>query len=136
MRAQHNVDHRQIMLTLAKRLASPTSNEVATHGVANTAFWNHQAKTRQTCVVTKCNHFKPPEAPTPTPPKYILKLTGVQQPLLAVKPVTRGRRANQSQTLLMRWRPLARRALMTRRPPTVRMRARNPCVRARCRLLG
>ena len=37
---------------------------------------------------------------------------------------------------LSRARPLARRALMTARPPTVRMRARNPCVRLRFNLLG
>lgn len=37
---------------------------------------------------------------------------------------------------LRRARPLARRALTTARPPTVRMRARNPCVRLRFNLLG
>lgn len=37
---------------------------------------------------------------------------------------------------LSRARPLARRAFRTRRPFLVRMRARNPCVRLRCRLLG
>src|SRR5258706_1940056 len=35
-----------------------------------------------------------------------------------------------------RCRPLARRALMTARPPRVLMRARKPCFFARCRLLG
>src|ERR1700759_5630240 len=35
-----------------------------------------------------------------------------------------------------RLRPLARRRASVRRPPLVAMRALNPCVRARCRLLG
>ena len=35
-----------------------------------------------------------------------------------------------------RFRPRARRAAMTRRPPGVRMRARKPCSLARCRFLG
>jgi hypothetical protein len=43
---------------------------------------------------------------------------------------TRGRRRNVRQTA-SRARPLARRADSTLRPPTVFMRARNPCVRAR-----
>ena len=35
-----------------------------------------------------------------------------------------------------RWRPLARRAFNTARPPRVAMRARKPCFLARCKLLG
>ena len=44
-----------------------------------------------------------------------------------------GKREDQGQSRL---RPLARRLASTRRPPLVAMRARNPCVRLRCRLLG
>ena len=43
---------------------------------------------------------------------------------------------NAGSYTLSRARPLARRAFRTRRPFLVRMRARNPWVRLRCRLLG
>jgi len=43
---------------------------------------------------------------------------------------------NEMGQAVRRLRPLARRALMTLRPPSVAMRARNPCVRLRLRLLG
>jgi hypothetical protein len=45
------------------------------------------------------------------------------------------RRRNERQTVSLA-RPLARRADSTLRPPTVLMRARNPCVRARRSLEG
>ena len=44
-------------------------------------------------------------------------------------------RAHGPQTV-RRLRPLSRRRLSTRRPARVRIRARNPCVRARLRFLG
>lgn len=100
--AKHDVGCRQVMLALAKRLARPAPDSVAAHRVADAALWNDQAEPGQAGVVAQRYHFNPPQTPTLAPPEYILKLTGSQQPLLAGKPVTRGRRVGQDQTLLIR----------------------------------
>lgn len=50
--AQHDVDHRQTVLALAKRLARPTPDDVTTHRMADAAFWNHQAEAGHTGIVT------------------------------------------------------------------------------------
>lgn len=49
--AQHDIGHRQTVLALAKRLARPTPDDVATHRMTDAAFWNHQAEAGQTGVV-------------------------------------------------------------------------------------
>ena len=56
------------------------------------------------------------------------------QPLPAARPVFDARL--ERQTTPSRERPLARRARITARPPRVRMRTRNPCVRLRRTLDG
>jgi hypothetical protein len=67
--------------------------------------------------------------------KYASEIRRFQQPVATQKPeISTG-------TGIVRYgqsfaRPFARRALMTLRPPLVAMRARNPWVRLRRRLLG
>lgn len=100
--AQHDVGRRQAVLALAKCLARPAPDEVAAHRVANAAFWNDQPEPGQPDVVAQRDHFKPPQAPAPAPPEHILELPGGQQTLLAGKPISRGGRVSQNQTLLMR----------------------------------
>jgi hypothetical protein len=60
----------------------------------------------------------------------VLELCAFQQPLVTCEPTPRNDQADR------RARPLARRALRTRRPPLVAMRARNPWRRLRLILLG
>jgi hypothetical protein len=67
----------------------------------------------------------------PSRSKRASEMHASRQPRLARKTVTRWRLQTAS-----RARPLARRALMTARPPRVFMRSRKPCVRARRVLEG
>jgi hypothetical protein len=66
---------------------------------------------------------------TGTVPEYRLERAGAAKTIPG-GPSGRRRSRNERQTA-SRARPLARRAERTLRPPTVFMRARNPCVRAR-----
>src|ERR1700730_17105986 len=63
----------------------------------------------------------------------LLKLDAAADPLEARKP---GHALPHSLLIVSRFRPLARRRLITRRPFFVLMRTRNPCVFRRCRLFG
>jgi hypothetical protein len=118
MYTHHDVSRRQALLAVAERFANPALQGIAPYRQAHLALGNDQTQ------------------PRPTLPQNGLELARRQQPLPAAETVAARGRSGQRQTLLMRWRPLARRALRTLRPPTVRMRARKPCVRARRRLLG
>ena len=128
------------MLIQAKCFARPPPDAVAANRVSNRFLWNDQAEPCKANAVIERYHFQLPEATAPTPSERLMKLTRRQQPLVACESVPAGSPpgalAERIQTLLMRCRPLARRAFRTLRPPTVRIRARKPCVRARCRLLG
>lgn len=136
MYTHHDVSRRQALLAVAERFANPALQGIAPYRQAYLALGNDQTQPRPTRVIVQCDHFQGTEALAPTVPQNGLELARRQQPLRAAETVAARGRSGQRQTLLMRWRPLARRALITLRPPTVRMRARKPCVRARRRLLG
>ena len=65
---------------------------------------------------------------TDTVPEYRFVRAGAAQPMGRTPDARSGRQLDQTDR---RARPLARRAARTLRPPTVLMRARKPCVRAR-----
>lgn len=142
--AKDNVTGRQAMLTQPKCLARPAADAVAVHCPAHRTFGNHQAKPGKAGAVVQRDHFDCSDTSASAASEHLLELLRRKQPLLTGEPVRRAGRlrrvagpvVNQDQTQLIRWRPLARRAFRTLRPPTVRMRARKPCVRARRRLLG
>ena len=67
------------------------------------------------------------------------KLIGMSQPMPAAESSRRSHRTNRWDTLgqgVRRVRPFARLRFSTWRPPVVAMRALNPWVRLRLRLLG
>lgn len=140
MYANHNIAAWKLVLVQAKRFTHPAPDAVAPNRMSNRLLRDDQAEPCKAKAVVERYHFQLPETAAPTPSERLLKLTRRQQPLVARESKRRGRLpaalAERTQTLLMRCRPLARRAFNTLRPPTVRMRALKPCVRARCKLLG
>lgn len=127
---QHNVQRRQLAAMQPERLPSHPLQPIALMRLANGATAN--------------NH------PQPRPQRRIASGENAQRPAMnadlrraqhpaelawAVQAAALGETVSPSYAD-SRLRPLARRALITLRPALVDMRARNPWVRLRLRLLG
>ena len=129
------------MLVLAEGLANQTLHPVARHGRAEHAGGDSEP---QACMGALIMHGRNDEQDIGKAPAGFFdgaELGRLGQALARLEPEQRegpcaARLDNPRGYGQSRLRPLARRLANTRRPPFVAMRARNPCVRLRCRLLG
>ena len=126
------------MLMEAKPLAQQPLEPVARDGATGRAHAHGQAQARVAEGIAAHDYEKVGIGRAPTRGVYGVVLVLVGQAPATRKTVRRGLASTRSpggQTA-RRLRPFARRRLSTSRPPFVAIRARNPWVRLRCRLLG
>lgn len=136
-----HVDRRQSMLVQPKGFSREPLDAVAGHRGAERARGYRQPKARTACLIPENRQTEKRIGQTPAAltngPKFgrtVQALARLEpQPLVKRRCRYRIRVGRQGQSFL---RPLARRRASTRRPLLVAMRARKPCVRARCKLLG
>lgn len=136
VRHQHQIDRREFTRTRTKGLARDPLDPVALVSASNLPFRDREAQTGP-----RCRAFTPGQCqsilrhPLPGRENPAVVFGCQQAPVPAKTGQTEGtdRHAPQAESRL---RPLARRALMTARPPRVAIRARKPWVRLRRMLLG
>jgi hypothetical protein len=135
-----DIDRRQGMLVQTERFPREALNAIARDGGAEGARCNRQAQSRMTFIVGQHRQTEVGVGQSSTALPYGAKFGRLVQTLarLEIQPIGWRRdckkvRRNQGQRSL---RPFARRRASNRRPLLVAMRARKPCVRARCKLLG
>lgn len=122
-----DVQRTELRLLEAERLADAALEAVAVGSVAGVLPGHEQSETRRAGVSLSKVEDEPVEPATGAAAQQALEVRFAAQPAIGV----------QREALLvrgyspMRRRPLARRALRTLRPPTLRLRTRKPCVRAR-----
>ena len=123
------------MLDYTEGLPGRTLDSVATDRRAGRFDGNGEPQPRHPKRVAAPEHRKQAVTHPDAALKYLFEFCGVPQPRVArqfvAAPRVTPRRYGQS-----RARPLRRRRLSTARPPLVAMRARNPWVRLRRKLLG
>jgi hypothetical protein len=139
-RRHGDVDRRQVMLVQAKGFPGKALDAIARHGAPEGARCNRQAQSRMTFIVGQNRQAKEGVGQSSAALPYGAKLSRLMQTLarLEIQPIEwlwdcKKVRRNQGQRS---FRPFARRRASNRRPLLVAMRARKPCVRARCKLLG
>ena len=126
------------MLMKPEPLPEQALEAVAPDGAAGCAHAHGQSQARVVQYVAPHDHEEVGIGRAPTRGVYGVVLVLVGQAPATRKTVRRGLASTRSpggQTA-RRLRPFARRRLSTSRPPFVAIRARNPWVRLRCRLLG
>jgi hypothetical protein len=128
------------MLIQAKGFSRHALDEVSGHRAPAGARRDRQAQARMSFMVCEYRQSKVCVAKSPAALPYCTKLGRLVQTLARPesefdRPPARQPRVFRRQGQ-RRLRPFARRRASTRRPLFVAMRARNPCVRTRCRLLG
>lgn len=132
---QENVARRKLRAAVAKTFAHEAANAVACDRVFRNAPRHRHAEPRFTAFGRAELRLKMRRADTLGFAAQAGKIRRLAQVGAAGKP--RGRHASGFGAQGMRrLRPLARRALSTRRPPRVFIRARKPCVRACLSLPG
>ena len=137
-RHDRDIDRRKRMLVQTKGLSGDALHFIAGNGAAESAGRYREAEARMSCTVGQNRQGKINVGYAPTALPQFAKLLGRVQALTGRErePGRRPRALRQGSYGQSRLRPLARRRASTRRPALVDMRARKPCVRARCRLLG
>jgi hypothetical protein len=137
-----DVDRRQLLLMQPKGLARQSFDPIATHRIADGARADGQAEAR---VTEGVRTREDGERAINGPSSFSINRIEVRLAVQALferqslrrsgqrGPVGFGRRGGQTAN---RARPFARRRFSTIRPALVAIRARKPCVRLRCRLLG
>ena len=126
------------ILVKAEPLAQQALEPIARHRTAGRTHAHGQAQARVAEGIAAHDYEKVGIGRAPTRGVYGVVLVLVGQAPATRKTVRRGLASTRSpggQTA-RRLRPFARRRLSTSRPPFVAIRARNPWVRLRCRLLG
>ncbi len=150
----HNIQTRKTGLVLTEALSRQTLDAITTHRIFYAFFRYHQTKARGITAVFPRTHGQHAARRLILPVKNQLVFTGPGQPaapaetLLRSRPLpginsdnqSGGQHQAQSDAATdqadRRVLPLARRRLITRRPPGVLIRARNPWVRLRLITLG
>jgi hypothetical protein len=139
-RRHRDVDRWQVMLVQTKGFPRQALDAVARYGAAEGTCCNRQAQSWMTFIVGQNRQTKEGVGQSFAALPYGAKLGRLVQTLarLELQPIDglwdcKKVRRNQGQRSL---RPFARRRASNRRPLLVAMRARKPCVRARCKLLG
>jgi len=130
-----NIPTADVALVEAKAFPDDALDSVARHGSRCGFFRDGQAQTWIAQAIGCSQQGECPTRCTPRLGKYTPELYGPGQPRAARKAGRTPFQGVENYTV-RRARPLARRALMTKRPFLVRIRARKPWVRLRCRLLG
>ncbi len=129
----YNIQPAELSLAPAKTLANDTLDPVPVHGPFQLALRRGDAQTGMGEAIRARQQGKIPITLFDRLCEYAAEILGGKQAVLAWKSpvrslrgrVVRGDRRVRDQAL-KRWRPLARRALITARPARVRMRARKP----------
>lgn len=121
------------MLAQAEGLADQAADAVTAHGAARGLRRDRKADSRPAQIVRARSHGEEFACPAPAARVYGIEIGLPAQAPLRWKGETR--LPSRVYGISFR-RPLARRRLITRRPPLVAMRARKPCVRLRRTLLG
>lgn len=133
-----DVHRRQLVLVRTERFPNQALHAVAANSIAHRFRSNRQSQACDRSGVE--SHDEREEGIRLTTPVliYAIEIGFTAQPLRGCEAQSGGgrtRRGSDAQTA-SRLRPFARRRDSTSRPPLVAMRARKPCVRLRCRLLG
>ena len=128
---EDHIDSRQVRARPPERFSGHTLESVSLNTQTYMLLGDHQPETRLTHVVSPDKQRKRRMAECPGLVENMAEITRFEKACGlgktgSVRPVYGVSRA----------RPRARRALMTFRPPTVRILALKPCVRTRFRLLG
>ena len=113
----------------SKGFSDETLDAVSRHGTAEDFRCDRKTQARVPILIVHHRHREEIVWKTPAFRPYCLELRRQRQALARFEP----QRADYGQSRL---RPFARRRASRRRPLLVAMRARKPCVRLRCRLLG
>jgi hypothetical protein len=132
----HDIHGRQRMLIQSERLACQALDEVARDGRAQGARGDRQSQARMSFMVGKYGQGKICVGDSPATLPYHAKFGRLVQALVRFERQPSRTRVASCRQGQRRLRPFARRRDRTCRPLLVAMRARNPCVRARCKLLG
>lgn len=132
-RHYHKINTCQLMLVQAETFPNQALDTVSVVSVPDIAFGNRQTQSRMTQAIDPSQHRQTRIRRFLSLLEYPLESGGIEQ--AAGSRETVASRSQRTQTVKL-FRPLARRALMTRRPPRVFMRARKPWVRTRLILLG
>ena len=139
-RRHRDVDRREGMLVQTEGFPCKTLDTIARHGGAEGARRNRQAQPWMTFIIGQDRQAEEGVGQSSAALSNGGKLGRLMQTLarLEIQPIGWLRdckkiRRYQGQRRL---RPFARRRASNRRPLLVAMRARKPCVRARCKLLG
>ena len=137
-RRHHDIDRWQRMLVQTEGLSGYALHFIADNRAAGSSGRDREAEAWMRCTVGQDRQRKVGVRDAPTALPQLAKLLGRVQPPAGRErePDARPRTLRQEFYGQSRLRPFARRRARTRRPPVVDMRARKPCVRARCRLLG
>lgn len=130
----HDVERSELALVVTEALADQPLDTVACHGGPGMLACDGQAEPGSTCVVRPREHREAVVDGAGGAAEDPVEIAAREQPG-AFRKTGRRCRWRRRQTV-SRARPLARRALITLRPPRVRMRARKPWSRFRFRLLG
>jgi hypothetical protein len=130
-----NIDRRQGLLVQAKGFSCQAFNAIARYGSAEDTRRDAQTQSRKGFMIGQHGKTKKCIGEFSAAPLHITKFRRLVQSLARLERQFMGSlwRARYGQRRL---RPLARRRASNRRPLLVAMRARNPWVRARCKLLG
>jgi hypothetical protein len=141
-RRHSHIDRRQCMLVQPKGFASQAFDAIACHGCAEGASRNRQPQPRMTFIIGQNRQTEKRVAQSLAALPKGTKFGRLMQSLarLERQPLGQCRRSLESPDLKRQGqsslRPFARRRASNARPLLVAMRARKPCVRARCKLLG
>lgn len=136
-REHDEVERRQSLL--AEGLASEPLELVAIHGAFRRSSRNGQAEPSDGTTARSRKHGEEPIARTLRVGEDSTKLRRTMQSVVGREACCASWQRRAKTTVrygVRRARPLARRLARTLRPAAVAMRARNPWVRLRCRLLG
>ena len=132
-----NIDRRQRVLVQAKGFAGEPFDAVARDGGPKDARRDAQSQARAVLLIGEDGERKKRIVEFSAAPFHVTKFGRLVQPLARLERQFTDRKESVAtrygQSSL---RPFARRRASNRRPLLVAMRARNPWVRARCKLLG
>ena len=139
-RRHSDVDRRQSMLVQTKGFPCEALDTIARYGCAEGARRDRQAQPWMTFIIGQNRQAEEgvgqPSAALPNGAKFGRLVQTLAR--LEIQPIgwLRDRKKVRRYQGQRRLRPFARRRASNRRPLFVAMRARKPCVRARCKLLG
>ena len=132
----HNVDGRYLVHVRTESLANLSLQCISLHCSLYKAFWHCDAEPCETQSVWLPGSVETSYGTSSFTAQRIHIVACRHETARAREPARTAPEGRTNRQALRRARPLARRALMTARPPRVRIRARNPWVRLRLTSLG